>query len=282
MALPEKVINGIDKLAPLPITLQRLVHMLGNENVNMKDVINVIEYDQAVAANILKVANSPAYAGRFQIEKLRDAVVHLGLNILLDLALGNYLKSLKVSAPLYDLTENDLWLHAAASSLAAKAIIQETHNSRIPPIATIAALVHDLGKLLMVRYMEGKLADILAMIESKKCSFVEAEKELFGCDHAEVGQAMAKKWAFPEPVSEAIRLHHSTPLFDPPITVDVVILSNLAAKSIGIGLGAEGMNLRTDSSKSRERISLSVEGFERVCAQTSVWVSGLKKSHGLK
>lgn len=281
MALPEKVINGIDKLAPLPITLQRLVDMLGNENVNMKDVINVIEYDQAVASNILKVANSPAYAGRFQIEKLRDAVIHLGLNILLDLALGNYLKSLKVSAPLYDLTENDLWLHAAASSLAAKAIIQETHNGRIPPIATVAALVHDIGKLLMVRYMEGKLADILGLIESKNCSFVEAERELFGCDHAEVGQAMAKKWSFPEPVANAIQLHHSTPLFDPPITVDVVILSNLAAKSIGIGLGAEGMNLRTDFRKSRERISLSIEGFERVCAQTAVWLSGLKKSHGL-
>jgi putative nucleotidyltransferase with HDIG domain len=281
MALPDKVINGIDKLAPLPITLQRLVHMLGNEDVNIKDVITVIEYDQAVTSNILKVANSPAYAGRFQIEKLRDAVIHLGLNLLLDLALGNYLKSLKVSAPLYDLSENDLWLHAAASSLAAKAIIQETHNGRIPPIATVAALVHDIGKLLMIRYMEGNLADILALIELRKCSFVEAERELFGCDHAEVGQAMAKKWAFPDPVTEAIHLHHSAPLHDPQITVDVVILSNLAAKTIGVGLGAEGMNLRTDSAKSRERISLSVEGFERVCAQTAFWLSGLKKSHGL-
>jgi len=281
MALPEKIINGIDKLAPLPVTLQRLVHMLGNENVNMKEVVNVIEYDQAIASNILKVANSPAYAGRFQIERLRDAVVHLGINILLDLALGNYLKSLKINAPLYDLTENDLWLHAAASSLAAKAIIQETHNSRIPPIANVAALVHDIGKLLMVRYMEGKVVDILKLASVNHYSFVEAEKELFGCDHAEVGQAMAQKWSFPEPVTDSIRLHHSAPLNDPPITVDVVILSNLAAKSIGVGLGAEGMNLRTDSIKSRERISLSIEGFERVCAQTAIWLAGMKKSYGL-
>jgi putative nucleotidyltransferase with HDIG domain len=281
MALPEKIISGIDKLAPLPITLQRLVGMLGNENVNMKDVVGVIEYDQAIASNIIRVANSAAYAGRFQIERLRDAVVHLGINTLLDMALGGYLRSLKVTAPMYDLTENDLWLHAAASSLAAKAIIQETHNTRIPQLATVAALVHDIGKLLMVRYMEGKVSDILNLAKSKHVSFVEAERELFGCDHAEVGKGMAKKWAFPAPIIEAIELHHSAPLIDPPVVVDVVVLANLTAKSIGIGLGAEGMNLRTDSSKSRERISLSLEGFERVCAQTAFWVSGLKKSHGM-
>ncbi len=281
MALPDKIISGIDKLAPLPITLQRLVAMLGDENVNMKDVIGVIEYDPAIASNIIRVANSPAYAGRFQIERLRDAVVHLGINTLLDMALGGYLRSLKVSAPMYDLSENDLWLHAAASSLAAKAIFQETHNTRIPQLATIAALVHDIGKLLMVRYMDGKVSDILNLSKAKAISFVEAEKELFGCDHAEVGKAMAQKWSFPVPIVEAIQLHHSVPMIDPPVILDVVVLANLTAKTIGIGLGAEGMNLHTDSIKSRERLSLSMEGFERVCAQTAFWVAGLKKSHGL-
>jgi hypothetical protein len=61
----------------------------------------------------------------------------------------------------------------------------------------------------------------------------------------------------------------------------VVMLANLAAKSIGVGLGAEGMNLRTDSIKSRERVGISLEGFERICAQTVVWLAGLKKSYGL-
>jgi putative nucleotidyltransferase with HDIG domain len=281
MALPEKVLNGIDKLAPLPVTVQRLVSVLNDAHVNMKEIVSVIEYDEAIASNILRVANSPAYAGRFQIERLRDAVVHLGIATLLDLALGSYLKSIRVAAPLYDLSENDLWLHAAASSLAVKAIIQESHNPKILPLATVAALVHDIGKLLMVRFMDGSVADILKLAQEKDISFVEAEHELFGCDHAEVGRAMAIKWAFPQPIVQAIELHHSAPLYDPPLIVDVVMLANLAAKSIGVGLGAEGMNLRTDSIKSRERVGISLEGFERICAQTVVWLAGLKKSYGL-
>jgi putative nucleotidyltransferase with HDIG domain len=247
----------------------------------MKEVVSIIEFDQAISSNVMRAANSPAYAGRFRIEKLRDAIVHLGISTLLDIALGNYLRSLKVSAPLYDLSENDLWMHAAASSLAVKAIMQESHNTQIPPIATVAALVHDIGKLVMVRYMDGKVQDILDLAEKEHLSFVEAERKQFGCDHAEVGKVMAKKWGFPEAIQQAIELHHSAPLLDPPLTVDVVILANLVAKSIGIGLGAEGMNLRTDSTKSRERVGMSLEGFERTCAQTAIWLTGLKKSYGL-
>jgi putative nucleotidyltransferase with HDIG domain len=282
MAIPAALLEGIDHLEPLPVTLQKLVAILSDEDINMQEVADIVEYDAAVAANILKVANSAVYAGRFRIERVRDAVVRLGTTTLLDIAMGGYLRSLKVSAPLYDLTENDFWLHTAAASLAVKALVKEVGNRCIPHLAGIAALVHDIGKLIMVRYLTANVADIHAQVKQTGCSFVEAERALFGCDHAEVGGAMAHKWNFPAQIVQAIEQHHAESPQGDNLTVDAVMVANLTAKSVGAGLGAEGMNLQIDSRAICERVGLTVKGFQRVCAQTAIWLLDFKAKYGIQ
>lgn len=185
-------------------------------------------------------------------------------------------------APLYDLTEDDLWLHGAASSLAVKAMIRESHNVLIPQVATIAALIHDIGKLIMVRYLKEDVSAIISICREKGSTFVEAEREPFGCDQAEVGGAVARKWAFPEPITQVIERHHQVPVTEPNPMLDAVMLANLASKTIGVGLGMEGMNLRIEYSGSRDRLGLTVEGFERACAQTAFRLRDLKKNYGVR
>jgi putative nucleotidyltransferase with HDIG domain len=275
------LLNGIEKLDPLPATVQKLVVTLDDENVNINEIVEVIEYDPAVTSNILKIANSAIYGGRAQINRIRDAVVRLGTATLLDILLVNQTQALKVAAPLYDLTEDDLWLHGAAASLAAKAIMKETRNSSIPKNSPIAALLHDIGKLIMVRYLDAQVSTILNLCKQKAITFVEAEAELFSCTHAEVGGAIAEKWEFPETIAHAIALHHQMPIEKPEPTLDVVVLSNLVSKAIGVGLGAAGLNLKADSAGCRERLGLTLEGFERVCLQTVLWLDELKRSYGV-
>jgi putative nucleotidyltransferase with HDIG domain len=277
MSIPDKLLAGIKRLDPLPVTVQRLITALNQEELGTSEIIQIVEYDPAIAANILRAANSAAYAGRFQIDRLRDAVVRLGTTTLLNLVLGEHFRSMKTSAPLFDLLEDDLWLHGAAASLAVKAIIRETRPSKVPEAAGIAALVHDIGKLIMVRYLDADVAKILELCEEEKLSFVEAEKELFGCDHAEVGGSMARNWGFPEVITAAIERHHQYPPSNPNPMLDAVMLANLTAKTIGVGLGAAAMNIRIDDTGCRERIGLTLEGFERVCAQTAIWLQDFRK-----
>lgn len=281
MAIPEKLLEGIDKLDPLPATVQKLVLTLDAEDVKINEIVEIIEYDPAVTSNILRVANSVIYGGRYEINRIRDAVVRLGPATLLDIVLGGQMRSLKVAAPLYDLTEDELWLHGAAASLAAKAIIKETRNNEIPANCQIAALLHDIGKLIMVRYLDASVTAVLNLCKEKDITFVEAEKELFSCDHAEVGRAMAEKWQFPEAITRAIGGHHQMPIEHPEPTLDVVVLANLVCKSVGVGLGAAGFNLKAEEGRCRERIGLTLEGFERVCLQTALWLNDLKRSYGM-
>jgi putative nucleotidyltransferase with HDIG domain len=281
MAIPDGLLHSIDSLDPLPITAQKLIKALDDENQGPAQLAQVVEFDPAVTSSVLRIANSAAYGGWNKIDTVRDAVVRLGGAKLLDIVLGDYLKRMKVNAPMYDLAEDDLWLHSAAASLAVKALRQERPRAGIPEIANVAALVHDIGKLVMVRYLKADVKQVLRLRDARGISFVEAEREMFNCDHAEVGGAMATKWGFPPEVVGAITYHHQVPVQAPTPTIDAVIIANLAAKAIGTGLGAEGMDLRLDEQVNR-RLGIDFAGFSRVCIQTMVWFKDLKASYGVK
>jgi putative nucleotidyltransferase with HDIG domain len=281
MTIPQGLLQGIDRLDPLPVTAQRLLKAIEDEDVGPARIAEYVQYDAAVASTVLKIANSAAYGGWNQVDDLRDAVVRLGAAKLLDIVMGDYLKRLKVSAPLYDLAEDDLWLHSAVASLAVRALQKERPRAGIPETATVAALVHDIGKLVMVRFLKADVKQILALRDERGISFNEAERELFGCDHAEVGGAVGRHWGFPDEITNAIEHHHQVPVTSPNPTVDAVIIGNLAAKAVGTGLGAEGMDLRLDDRVNR-RLKLDFAGFARVCIQTMNWMKELKATYGVK
>jgi len=281
MSIPPGLLQGIERLDPLPVTLQRLVGALNDERVGALQIGEHVQYDPAVAATLLKVANSAAYGGWSRTETLRDAVMRLGKARVLDIVLGDHLRRMRVSAPMYDLAEGELWVHSAAASLAVKAIARDRPRMGIPESASVAALVHDVGKLVMVRFLKADVSAILAVRERDQVSFVQAERVLFGCDHAQVGGAIARRWGFPADIQEAVARHHESPIEESTPTLDAVVVANVAAKTIGTGLGAEGMDICPDEG-CLDRLDLDFDAFARVCDQTHVWLRELKTAYGVK
>ena len=281
MSIPDKILDGIDRLEPLPITVQKLLVALNDSEVDFSEITEAIEYDGAITSNILRTANSAAYGGRVRVEHVRDAIVRLGTVTLLDIMLIGHLRSLRVVAPHYGLSENDLWLHGATASLAVKALIRETCNRKIPEASTIAALIHDIGKLILVRYLSSDGPDIRELCREKNISFVEAEQEILGCNHAGVGGAMARKWLFPDPITTAIERHHDLAPEGHDLMLDAVMLANLAANTLGADPRPEETVLPPDFNGPARRIGLAADGFARVCAQTDAWAQELKQSYGL-
>lgn len=272
------IARGIHELEPLPATAQHIVRLLQGEDVSIARVAELIEVDQAIAASVLRMAGSAAFAGRQAPSTVREALLRTGTMPLLTMVMSNYLSRVAQAAPLYDLSESDLWSHGAASQLAVQALIQELPRTTVlPPVTMTAALLHDIGKLITARYLNGRVADISAQAARAGCTFVEAERALFGTDHAEVGAAVAVEWKFPPEVAHAIAHHHDARIAEPTPVLDAVVTANFVAKSIGAGLGAEGFNLAFDEAAAK-RLGLSWTTFGRVCLLTDEWLRDLRRS----
>jgi putative nucleotidyltransferase with HDIG domain len=267
MAIPPNLLNGIKRLDPLPVTLNRLMSALRDENVGVYQIGEIVQFDHAVVAGLLRAANSAAFGGWARTESVREAVGRIGKAKVIDLILGDHVKKMSVAAPMYNLTETDLWAHATATSLAVRALTKECPRAQLPESASIAGLLHDIGKLIMVRHLKADVSQIVALRDTKQISFVEAERELFGTDHAEVGGEVARHWHFPDDIREAIARHHEAPLTSSTPVLDAVVVANMVAKAVGTGLGSEGMDVLADDHCHR-RLKLDFNGFSRVCLET--------------
>jgi putative nucleotidyltransferase with HDIG domain len=249
----------------MPASVAQLASIMGQgDSADISEVSRIIELDEAMSANLLRMANSAMSGGRTTIQCIRDAVVRLGLAQILKLAVGR-----QIAGPMqdkcegYEMAEHELWRHSVAAALAAEHMGDFAKES-IPKFSFTAALMHDIGKLLLGRNLGVELvAEIQSVIKEKKVTYIEAEQMTLGTNHAEVGGAIARYWKFPEELISAIELHHD-PDPQPDPLMDAVHLANIVAKLIGVGLGAEAFHLAA-SSKAPGRLGISSAGLEALC-----------------
>ncbi len=258
--------SEIQTLAPMPISIAKLATMISSDNVDMAQIARVIELDQTLTANTLRLANSAWRYRREPIMTVKEAVIRIGAAQILKLVVSERVgNAMREACPGYELAENELWRHSVASALASERL--GTHVSvAIPGAAFTASLLHDIGKLLLGRRLgHHALEEIRRIEESEGIPYVEAERRFLGTDHAKVGGEIARYWSFPEPLVQAIE-HHHNPDANPGPLLDAVHISNVVAKLIGTALGTEAMNLHV-SSGAPKRLRLSSLHLESLCAE---------------
>jgi HD-like signal output (HDOD) protein len=263
------VLRDIDLLDPLPAAAAKLARIARDWEADINEAVTIIRYDQGLTANILRYANSPMGGARYRIAHVRDAVVRLGIPKVLEIAVTAHVRSQMARAiPEYGYEKEELWRHSVASALAADALVSmSTH--RIPPIVFTAALLHDIGKLVLARHLEPPhLKAIAQVVTDHGLAYSQAELEVLGFTHAMVGGRVTEVWNLGPEIAEAVDAHHELNDDKGP-AADAVRTCNLAAKTIGRGLGTEGMNVSGDF-EAAQRLGLSPEDFEALCAEVQV------------
>jgi putative nucleotidyltransferase with HDIG domain len=255
----------IEKMVSMSASIPRLARLAFDSEVGISEIARVIEYDQVITANVLHWANSAWSASESQVSSVKDAIVRFGIGHVIKLVIGKCLsKPLKAPLPGYELVENELWQHSVAAALAAEALEGIVHKN-LPAAAFTAALMHDIGKLLLERQLGPEIIDeIRHRIADRGISYIEAEQELLGTNHALVGGEIARFWKLPEPLVSAIEQHHGE-IHVPDLLLDSVQVANAAAKLIGVGLGTEQMNMTINPGVPR-RLGLTSAGMETLCA----------------
>jgi len=234
------ILTKVDNIKPLPVNVTRAIKLMSDPDVDVRDVAAAIALDQALAARILKLANSAYYGFTHPASTLHEAVVRLGFRrtktVLFTVTYSNTLNR-RVSG--YNLARGVLWQHSVAVAMVAQRLSQRVAYPA-PDEAYIAGLLHDIGKLMIAQYYQLDWEQLLNLGESQKLMLFEVERYLYDIDHAQVGGALAHKWNLPAVLQEAIGFHHDPPAAPTaPQLAAIVHLADIICLRYGIGLTHE-------------------------------------------
>jgi len=203
-------LKGIVKEIPtLPVIYQQLFAMMEDPNASIPELAELISKDQALTAKTLCLVNSALYGNKKQINTISRAVVILGFQAVRRAALAtsvfDYLKGEKFSDKR---TLEQFWAHSIAVGSICK-VLAPNFGIQQDEEAFVAGLLHDIGKLVLKKYFPADFDELGQYLAENPTTWSQAEKQLFGFDHATIGKTVFRAWRFPPSVVEAVHLHHA-------------------------------------------------------------------------
>lgn len=221
MTEPPPDIQQIISLPPLPISVVRLSELVGNTQAALSEYIKIIELDPVLTSSVLRWANSSWSHAQGEIDTVQNAVVRLGTENIIKLAVGHHMMaSIRKTAKGFDPAEDLLWKHSMATAIAMEVLKMELPYT-LPASSFAVAVIHDIGKLIIARnqYDGNYYAAIKARMKGGSITELEAENEVLGWNHVDAGIQVMEQWGLPNPMIEAVSLHHepgedSNPLAD--------------------------------------------------------------------
>ncbi len=268
MRIRDQIIKDLDTIPSLPTAAIKAVKLLQDPDVSISELTKTIEYDPALTTNVLRLANSAYFGAARQIGSLKQAIVRLGTSNVFRLVVASAVAPLANKAVKgYDLPAGELWIHSIAVAIGSD-IMREELKLDTPGYMFTAALLHNIGKVVLgnCNYVEAE--KILEMAVSHNVSFDEAELAVLGIDHAEVGALLLERWNLPQDIIEVVRWHHY-PKYYPhnKEVIDLVHVADNLCMKMGIGIGVDGLKHRV-SQESLDRLDLSTRITEKVLIKT--------------
>jgi putative nucleotidyltransferase with HDIG domain len=243
------LVSKTKNLPPVSTAALKLVNLLDQQLVSNDEVVQVLKCDNILTAKLLRACNSPYFGLAEPVSSVDQAVFLLGhqqiLHIVLTLAFGS---AMVVPLSGYAVEANELWRHSLITATAAETIVNEFPNLNVEPaVAFTVGLLHDIGKLVLGQALTPELqAEIRKRIEQDKIPRSEAEKEILGTDHSEVGACLLQDWHLPDEIIEAVAHHHQPVLLPRPRISVVTHLANCLAHLAGSAPGWDGYAVRVD------------------------------------
>jgi putative nucleotidyltransferase with HDIG domain len=222
--LRAEIVNARD-VPTIPVLLLRILRVVDGERTSAKDLVELMQRDQALAGRVLRLANSGFFACARQVATLPRAVMLLGFATVKNLALGIKIWETLAARGAPDIAA--LWEHSALVGAAARLIAQRTRGADPDEVFT-AGLLHDIGRVLL--HMKfAAVYDRLANVGGDT-PLVLRERDAFGVDHAQIGAWLGEAWSLPPAIVEAAREHHADLTPGTPLSGPVIV--NLANRLV--------------------------------------------------
>lgn len=203
----EKVLASVVNLPVVPKVMFETIKLLDNKYTTAGELNKVISKDQALLTKILTIANSPLYGLQRKVTTIEYAILVLGYR-----ELRNIISALSVAEAFRNKTDKylnskEFMLHSYLTGTASKKLATDIGYNNSGE-AFIAGFLHDIGLSVMHRYLHSGYINITELVESKGVRFRDAELDVLGMTHDQIGYFLLDKWNFPKEISEPVLTHH--------------------------------------------------------------------------
>ncbi len=195
-------VKALKNVPTLPGVFDKISRLLEDPNTTADAIGSVISSDQALSAKILRVVNSALHGFPGRISSVTHALIILGFDVV---------QGLILSASVFDMMMGKglekMWDHSLGCAVVAGVIARKTNHPN-PEEVSIAALLHDIGKVIIKTELPEETSLVEKAVEEDGISIYEAEDKVLGLTHTTLGRWLCEEWNLPHKLTDPIAYHH--------------------------------------------------------------------------
>lgn len=231
-AVAQNIMKTFKVLPTVPAAASRAIQLLNEPEVDMGEVADILLSDQVMAARIIRIVNSPLYKLLQEIDSVRKALIYLGPQRVFEIILTSCFLELTDSSSRSPLKMQYCWEHAFGVGLIARKLASYSPTLQGDQ-AYVAGILHDIGEVILSQQRRDEFTRVLVLSRERDIDLYQAEIEVFGTSHAEVGGLLAEQWRFPEAFIDVIRHHHDKPADTMTPLTHLIHIADLICLNVG-------------------------------------------------
>lgn len=204
-----EIVAWVGDLPPMPHVASRAISMVENPATTAQELTELLQTDTALAARVLKIANSAMFSRQREITTLNQAIMIIGFKALKGIIVAATLRQLNKS---FGSLEKLIWENSMCAAMCASLVAKKLRKRYVEEIFLLG-LLHSLGQIVLLAQKETQ-ADykkVMGLIRDQHLDYVTAESQVYGFAHPLIGALVAKKWNFAPDTCQII-LHYRDPL----------------------------------------------------------------------
>lgn len=234
-----KVLDGIRDLPTLPTSYFKISKLLQDVNTPSQEVCRVLESDQAIASKVLRLVNSSFFGFSRRVTQMSQAVRLLGYTTIRNAVLAISVFDSFPSKTSKAFDRRAFWLHTIASAILARQLARRLKIGQEED-AFVAGILHDVGRLVLDQCLPEPFGKIVTFVQVNNVSMLEAERQVLGATHSEIGEYLLDKWRLPTALVEAVALHHTpSNIRSNPQLVSVIHIADHLSRRFQVGNGGD-------------------------------------------
>ena len=212
-----ELVNNVKDIHAMPSVIVKALNIMKKPTASMKELGDIVMYDQSLTIKILALVNSAYYGFSQQISSINIALSLLGM-----VKVKNIIVAVAMKPMMSNQGDKELWKHSMRVAAGCEYLANLTKIMDSDE-AFIAGFVHDVGKIVLHMSNEKLYSKVLSAV-ADGADILDAERKYFDTDHVKTGYLLAKRWQLPILLANIISYHHTPSLSSIPVPCNLVCL----------------------------------------------------------